>query len=147
MHLTGQTDVAIRILMYLAAHPTQQFILEDIARVFNSPRPQVAKAAQALRRSGYIASRKGRNGGISLARPAQQIPVSDVVRAVEPNFELAECFAARSCNRCPLADGCPLKTALAAALDAFLARLAEVTLADLIVHSDGSALAMPVIAV
>jgi len=38
---------------------------------------------QRLRRAGLVESRRGAHGGYSLARPAQEIPMAEVVQALE----------------------------------------------------------------
>lgn len=84
----------------------------------------VAKVAQALVRAGFVTSHRGRSGGVSLARPAGEITVGEVVRALEPNSRLA------NCGGCALRADCGTSGLLADALAAFFAVLDRTTLAE-----------------
>ena len=82
-----------------------------------------AKVAQALVRTGFIRSLRGRNGGVALARSPADITVGEVVRALEPGMRMADCGA------CELRPGCETSSVLAEALAAFMAVLNKTTLA------------------
>ncbi len=77
------------------------------------------------------ASSKPRGGGLRLARPPEEIAIGDVVRAMEEDFRIVECFD-RDANSCCIAPTCRLKRLLKEALDAWLAVLDGATLADLV---------------
>ena len=68
--------------------------------------------------------------GLRLARASSEIGLGDVVRQLEPSLALVECFGTQS--HCPLDPACRLKGALDGALQAFLAALDRVSLADLV---------------
>lgn len=74
---------------------------------------------------------RGRNGGVRLARPANEITLLDVVRTTEDNFAMAECFE-NDASECPLVDSCGLNSALRRALNAFFDVLSEYTIDDLV---------------
>ena len=74
---------------------------------------------------------RGRNGGVRLARPAEDITLFDVVRVTEENFAMADCFDNDEAE-CPLVDHCALNSALREALNAFFAVLARHSIADLV---------------
>jgi Rrf2 family iron-responsive transcriptional regulator len=74
---------------------------------------------------------RGRNGGVRLARPAEQNSLFDVVRVTEESFAMAECFESDAAD-CPLIDSCGLNAALREALGAFFAVLEKRSIADLV---------------
>jgi Rrf2 family nitric oxide-sensitive transcriptional repressor len=88
------------------------------------------KVAHELAGLGYIASTRGSGGGLRLNQPPANIVVGQVVRDMEPDFSLVECF--REDNRCVITPACTLPRMLDEALDAFLDRLDAYTLADLV---------------
>jgi len=90
----------------------------------------LSKVVHGLARAGYIASARGRGGGIRLARPAEQIVVGEVIRRTEDGFELFDCGA------CRVAPACGLTPVVNEALAAFLAVLDRYTLADLMTRKD-----------
>ena len=69
-------------------------------------------------------------GGIRLAKPADQIRLGEVIRDIEQDFELAECFKQNG-DECPLVMTCGLNEALSRALHGFFGILNEYTIADL----------------
>ncbi|MEL6734314.1 MAG: iron-responsive transcriptional regulator RirA [Pseudomonadota bacterium] len=130
MRLTKHTNYAIRMLMYCASNTEKLSRVSDIAKFYNLPEPFLLKILQSLTKAGYVKSVRGRKGGIRLAKPAQYIGLGEVVRRVEDNFELAECFQAGEAE-CPLITSCGLSSSLRSALDAFFAVLDEYTIDDL----------------
>ncbi len=76
-------------------------------------------------RAGSAPPPRGRNGGLRLARAAQEITLGEVVRHTEEGFDLVDCA------HCVIAPACGLTCALATALGAFMATLDGYTLADI----------------
>jgi Rrf2 family nitric oxide-sensitive transcriptional repressor len=130
LRLTLFTDYAMRVLMHLAADPDRQSSVGEIARDFAISRNHLTKVVHGLARAGYIASARGRGGGIRLARPAEEIVVGEVVRRTEDGFQLFDCGA------CLIAPACGLTPVVSEALAAFLGVLDRYTLADLVVRND-----------
>jgi Rrf2 family nitric oxide-sensitive transcriptional repressor len=130
LRLTLFTDYAMRVLMHLAADPERQSSVGAIARDFAISRNHLTKVVHGLARAGYVASARGRGGGIRLARPADQIVVGEVVRQTEDGFQLFDCGA------CLIAPACALTPVVSEALAAFLAVLDRYTLADLVERKD-----------
>ena len=89
---------------------------------------------QGLGRHGFVEVRPGRAGGILLARSPSEISVGQVVRHLEPDFNVVECFDPQT-NSCPIAPACGLVGVLNEATRSFLATLDKYTLADLIRRS------------
>src|SRR5690625_6642484 len=87
------------------------------------------KVAHQLALKGYVDSAGGSGGGLTLGRPAGEIVVGKVVRDMEPDFGLTECF--RPDNQCVITPICALPAMLDEALQAFLKTLDQYTLADL----------------
>jgi Rrf2 family iron-responsive transcriptional regulator len=130
MRLTRQTNYALRILMYCAANPGGRSRIPDIAKAYDISEPFLFKILQPLVEAGLVETTRGRSGGISLARPAGEITILDVVKVTEGSFIMAECFE-DDVSDCPLVDHCGLNSVLREALNAFFAVLASYTIADL----------------
>jgi Rrf2 family nitric oxide-sensitive transcriptional repressor len=135
MQLTHFSDYALRILVYLGTHAPSQgnrlVALADIGRAYGISYNHLGKVAQQLSALGYVDSVRGRTGGLRLARPAEEIKLGEVVRAMEPHFNLVECFAPAT-NTCPIAPACGLARVLAEARDQFFAVLDRHTLAEVL---------------
>jgi len=130
MRLTRQTNYAMRILMYCAANNDRLSRIPEIAHAYSVSELFLFKILQPLVEQGMIETVRGRNGGVRLGRPADQITLFDVVRVTEESFSMAECFD--SDTDCPLVDSCALNSALREALNAFFNVLARHTIADLV---------------
>lgn len=129
IRLTAYTNYALRILMYCAIHPDKVVRVEDIANAHGISRAHLLKAVRQLGQLGYLKNIRGRMGGITLNQSADAIRVGDVVRHLEGDLDLVECFHDRS-NSCPIRDVCRLKDAFKAGLKAFMDELDSHTLAD-----------------
>ena len=129
MQLSLHSDYALRILMVLSARG-ERLSVDDVARQYGISRNHLAKVAQELQAQGFIATTRGRGGGMELARPAEDIVVGDVVRRFEKLDSFVSCLGAESAG-CVVDGVCGLKPALADALEAFLAHLDGYRLVDL----------------
>jgi Rrf2 family protein len=79
---TAKADYAVRAAVELAA-VGGLVNAEQIAQAQGIPLNFLENILRDLRRAGIVESRRGQAGGYALARPAEQISVADVIRAVE----------------------------------------------------------------
>jgi Rrf2 family nitric oxide-sensitive transcriptional repressor len=131
MQLTVHTDYALRILAYVAHFPDRRIGTGEISRAYGISKNHLVRVVQTLDAAGFLRVTVGRAGGVELARPPKEIRLGAVVRATEASFRLVECHDAVN-NTCPIVPVCRLKGMLDEALDGFLAKLDEYTLADVI---------------
>ena len=90
MRLTKQTNYAIRMLMYCAANEGELSRVPEIAKAYSVSELFLFKILHPLVEAGLMQTVRGRNGGVKLAKPADEIFVSDVVKVTEENFAMAE---------------------------------------------------------
>ncbi|MFC4294470.1 RrF2 family transcriptional regulator [Novosphingobium tardum] len=124
MQLTQHTDFGLRLLIVLARRGGEPIALPAFASEQGLSYNHVAKVAQGLARAGFVTTLRGRNGGVALARPAAEMTVGEVVRALEPGMRLADCAG------CALRFDCATSGYLGEALAAFMAVLDRTSLAD-----------------
>ena len=129
MRLTLFSDYALRILLYLAAHPGRLVRVAEVSEVYGVSENHLVKVVQLLVSEGLVESVRGRGGGLQLARAPEEINVGALVRVTEPDLDLVECFDPTR-NACPITSACGLKNALEEAQGAFLSRLDAYTLRD-----------------
>jgi Rrf2 family protein len=79
---TAKADYAVRAAVELAAVGGLANA-EQIAQAQDIPLNFLENILRDLRRAGIVESRRGQAGGYALARPADEISVADVIRAVE----------------------------------------------------------------
>lgn len=126
MRLTRYTDYAIRVLIYLGTREGQLSSIREIAMSFGISQNHLMKVAQDLAADGFVESVRGRNGGLRLARAANQINLGAVLRSTEALDELV------ACDGCIIARRCDLPPILAEATKAFVSVFEKYTVADLV---------------
>lgn len=127
------TDYGL-VLMTLMARNTRQPVhtARDLAAESRLPLPTVSKLLKELLQSGLLVSHRGIKGGYGLSRDAREIPVSDIIAAIEGPIALTECSSELTTSSCDLERCCPIKNNQRVISQAIRAALDSVTLADLI---------------
>jgi Rrf2 family transcriptional regulator, nitric oxide-sensitive transcriptional repressor len=125
MQLTRYTDYSIRALTHLSTYPDRLSHIAEIARAYGISQSHLMKVVQDLGQSGYVETVRGRNGGIRLRKPPQDINLGELVRHTERSFDLVDC------PNCLIASACQVTNVFAQATRAFLAVLDQYTLADM----------------
>ena len=88
MRITAKVDYAVRAAAELAAHaavqgPRAPMKGDAVASAQGIPVRFLESILAELRRSGIVGSQRGSEGGYWLARPASDVSVADIIRAVE----------------------------------------------------------------
>ena len=77
-------EYGLQGVLYLAAHMDENVISADeIAKALNIPKEFISKILQSLTESGIVNSKKGKNGGFTLAKNPSKIRLIDVVAAID----------------------------------------------------------------
>jgi len=130
MKLTRFTDYSLRVLIYLGLRNHGRVTIREISDAYGISRNHLMKVVSLLTRMGYLDARRGPGGGIALAKPTREIVIAEVVRDMEDDLNLVECFCEE--GSCVIKPICELKAALNLALQAYLDTLEQYTLDDLI---------------
>jgi Rrf2 family protein len=84
VRISAKVDYAVRALCELAAHQADVPLkAEQIATAQEIPLSFLENILVDLRRAGFVRSLRGQVGGYRMARPASEITIADVIRAVE----------------------------------------------------------------
>src|ERR671925_1867464 len=84
MRISAKADYAVRAAVELAAASDDKPVkAERIANAQGIPLNFLENILGELRHAGIVRSHRGAEGGFRLAKPADQITVADVIRAVE----------------------------------------------------------------
>ncbi len=130
MKLTRFTDYSLRVLIYLGLKDDGRVTIREISDAYGISRNHLMKVVSLLTRMGYLDARRGPGGGIALARAPREIVIADVVRDMEEDLNLVECFCEE--GSCAIKPICHLKNVLNQALTAYLSTLERYTLLDLL---------------
>ncbi len=109
MQLTRRGDYGIRAMLDIATVPDGgRALTHEIASRQDIPRVFLTKIVAQLTRAGLLRTYRGAAGGITLAQPASDITLLDIVEAVEGPISLNLCTMRPSgCDRertCPMCD-------------------------------------------
>jgi len=137
MMFSTKAEYGVRVMAHLAGkdghEPTS---LGTIADAEGLPLAYLEHLAQRLRRAGLVESRRGAYGGYSLARPAEQIQMAEVVQALEGEIAPIECITADADGALVCAreghSPCPTKLLWTRVQGSIVRTLNEMTLADLV---------------
>jgi Rrf2 family protein len=83
MQVSARVDYGTRALTELASRPDQLVTSEELAELQGIPVKFLEGILTQLRRAGLVLSKRGAEGGYRLARPAAEIAVADVFRALD----------------------------------------------------------------
>lgn len=136
MQLTRHTDSALRMLIHLAFAEGELVSIAAVADSQRLSKSHYMKIASELVHGGFVEAMRGRTGGLRLARPPQEIRLSDVIRVVEGECDLVDCARCR-------VQRCALPQVFGHAVDAFFAVLADHTLADIMAGTAGGGTILP----
>ena len=140
MMFSTRAEYGVRVMAHLAGRVGQgPTSLTTIAEAEGLPPAYLEHLAARLRRAELIESRRGAHGGYSLSRPAQNITMAEVVRALEGEIAPIECITAAAdgslvCVREsePGHESCPTKLLWTRVQGSIVRTLTDMTLADLV---------------
>lgn len=142
MQLNRFTDLGLRVLMYLTqpARPTP-FTISEMAEELIVSQNHLVKVVHFMSKQGWVKTTRGKGGGLSLARPANEYTLGKTIQALENNTQLQPNNSNKNhqsslvdCNNppCILRPSCLLKPTLDQAMQVFFDYLDQLTLADMI---------------
>lgn len=137
LSLTKKTDYALIAMSRLAANPKAVFSAREIAQDFHVPLPLLMNVLKKLCASGLVRSVRGARGGYSLARPAAEVTLADLIVALEGPMKLAQCSSAKGDDGngpphgCRLGESCPIQGPLQRVHERLRDFLENVTLAEI----------------
>lgn len=129
LRLSKLTDYAVVVLVRLASAPGMQ-TSPGIAAATGIPEPTVAKVLKILAASGLVTSQRGARGGYRAARGLAQIPVSEVIAAIDGPIALTACVDG-SAAECESQGLCPMKGRWDPVNSAIQQALGAISLADM----------------
>jgi Rrf2 family protein len=139
MRVSTRGDYASRALLSLSLHgagetPTS---VRDIAERTGLPQPYLEQILLALKGAGLVRSKRGVGGGYVLARPAEQILLGDIVRAVDGPISVGDFGAPHTNGACDHEGQCVLLNIWNVVGDHMRRHLEAWTLADIASQARG----------
>jgi FeS assembly SUF system regulator len=109
LRITKLTDYAIIVLTHVAEEDQSQATARDIADRSKLPQPTVGKVLKTLARAGLVVASRGKKGGYTLAKPAKEISIADIIEAIEGPIALTEC-SDPAASTCGMESCCPVRS-------------------------------------
>jgi Rrf2 family protein len=126
LSISRQTDYACRVILHLAMLPPgERVTAQDIAKRRLIPPGLVRRVITQLANAGLVTTARGSNGGLSLARPASEISVLDVVQVMEGPLALNACVV--NPQACPMTQVCSVHQVWVEARTALMTQLGQST--------------------
>ena len=132
MRLSHLADYAV-VLMTAAARRNagERLSATELSAETGVPLPTAQKLMGQLAGAGLLQSVRGACGGFSLARPAMQISLADIVEAVEGPIAMTTCSGNEGPSDCALDAHCRVKPHMGVVGDAVRGALGAVSLTEL----------------
>ncbi|HWB85332.1 MAG TPA: Rrf2 family transcriptional regulator [Bryobacteraceae bacterium] len=125
-------EYALRAVVWLADHPDTSLTREQLAGPTRVPADYLAKVMHSLARAGVVQAQRGRKGGFTLTKPADQLTILDVINAVDPVRRIRTCPLALKGHTHRL---CPLHKRLDDALVTMEQAFSQTRISDLSEHN------------
>ncbi|MBV9528790.1 Rrf2 family transcriptional regulator [Sphingomonas sp.] len=132
MRLSHLADYAVVLMTAAARRPAAaRLSATELAGETGVPLPTAQKLMGQLAVSGLLSSVRGAGGGFTLARPAPEISLADIVEAVEGPIAMTQCSGHEDASDCALDAHCRLKPHMGVVSNAVRGALNAVTLTEL----------------
>jgi Rrf2 family protein len=129
--MTTRSRYGTRMMLDIAYHGKDGPVrVNEIARRQNLSVKYLEKLVRELKAAGLVHSKRGPKGGHSLARPAADIHVGEIVRVLEGGTALVDCGVSE--DQCERATNCPTRDIWVRAANAMYSVLNDVSLQDLL---------------
>ena len=117
LQLNKRTEYALIALVHMVdrgavgAEPDRFVSAREIGDQYPLPRRLLAEVLKDLQRAGVVHSQRGASGGYAIARAAEDLPLGDVVLAMEgpPGLTGCESFSGETTTPCEMERSCPIK--------------------------------------
>ncbi len=133
MKLSTKGEYASRAMLELALRYDEGPLhIREISAAQGIPERFLEQILLLLKRTGYLKSKKGPQGGYFLARPPSRISVAEVIRVMDGPLAPIKCVSVTAHEICPFERGCGLKGLWKETRDAVATILERTTFADLV---------------
>lgn len=133
MRLSSTDIYALKALGYLGTQPASRYVgSEELSEATGVKRTYLVRLMAALAGQGMVVSKKGAGGGYLLPKPAEEITLRDVLRAVDGPIAPLSCVSLNWPKACSLEGQCRARSRVWMRVrDAVLEALSHATVADL----------------
>jgi Rrf2 family protein len=132
--ISQKAKYALRAMLALAeVPPGESILISDIAEQQRIPKKFLEQILLDLKHQGLIMSRRGKLGGYTLLKPANQVSFGQILRIIDGPLAPLPCLskiAYRRCDDCSDEASCRVRKVFAGVAEATRSVLDQATLAD-----------------
>ncbi|MFH4968667.1 Rrf2 family transcriptional regulator [Gaetbulibacter sp. M240] len=132
--LSKKTKYGLKALTYIARHEGENPVqVGEIAKFEQIPQKFLESILLTLRKSGFLGSKKGKNGGYYLLKEPEYILMTEVMRVLEGPIAMVSCVSLNyyePCDDCPDEKTCSVHKLMLKVRDNTLDIFRNTTLAD-----------------
>ena len=139
MKISTRTEYGIRVLVTLARNEGEDgcLSLAEIAKREKLPHAYLEQLAGDLRRAGLVTATRGQAGGYRLARPAEQIAMTDAIRALEGPILEMPCAGVGDLEHCDRPQPCSVHEVFQRVYESLSLSLGATSLAEVVASAGG----------
>ena len=139
MKISTRTEYGIRVLVTLARLDPEETCLSltEIAKREKLPHAYLEQLVGDLRRAGLVSATRGQAGGYRLARPADEIAMTEAVRALEGPLLEMPCAGADDLEHCDRPQPCSVHEIFQRVYESLSSTLGATNLAEVIATAGG----------
>ncbi|MBU9737260.1 RrF2 family transcriptional regulator [Diplocloster agilis] len=136
MKMSTKGRYGLRAMIDLAVHSEEEAVsIASIAARQDISESYLEQLIAKLKKAGIVTSTRGASGGYKLAKPAQEISVGDILRALEGSLDPVECPGISDEGGCSGAGACVTKYVWQRINDSVNKTVDEIYLSQLIEES------------
>jgi len=133
MKISYKGDYALKTLLELALNYNKGVLsINDLAKKGDIPDKFLEQVLLALKKGGFVDSKRGINGGYFLARPPEAITIGEVVRFIEGPVEPISCVGREDYKECKDFASCIFRDVWAQVNTAISFAIDTITFAELL---------------
>jgi len=130
IRINRQTDYAVRVILSLARRgENERASTSQIQQEMLIPPSLAQRIVADLARGGFVHTFPGRDGGLTLARPAREINLRQIVEHFEGKVFISDCLV--DAGECPFDNNCPVRFRWARLQSLMMQELEQITFEDL----------------
>jgi Rrf2 family protein len=138
MKISSRTEYGIRVLVTLARTDDGACLsLAEIARREKLPHAYLEQLVGDLRRAGLVTSTRGVAGGYRLARPSEEIAMTEAIRALDGPLLEMPCAGVEDLEHCDRPQPCSVHEVFQRVHESLNASLGATTLAEVAATAGG----------
>jgi Rrf2 family protein len=132
MKLTTKSEYSILALLYIARQPQKNYVkVDEIATACDIPKKYLELLLMTLRQNRLIKTRRGKQGGYQLTKPAGQISLADIIRLMDGALAPTESVSTYFHSETPISKEPNLMAVFQSIRDYIADKLEKLTLKDL----------------